>query len=88
MNLCGKTSIVELGSILQEMSFVVSVDSGPMHMAAALDIPVIAVFGPTDPVQVGPYGMQHRVVKQGADIGCLPIEPVIDACLSKLGAGR
>jgi heptosyltransferase I len=41
----------------------VTVDSGPMHMAAALGVPVVAVFGPTDPVRVGPYGPGHTVLR-------------------------
>ena len=61
-NLCGKTSLVALGSLLQEMDVVVSVDSGPMHVAAALGRPVVAVFGATDPVRTGPYGAAHRVL--------------------------
>ncbi len=62
-NLCGKTSLVELGGILQAMDLVISVDSGPMHMAAAVGTPTLALFGPTDPLRVGPYGSQHRVLR-------------------------
>lgn len=62
-NLCGKTSLVELGGLLQAMDLVITVDSGPMHMAAAAGTPTLAVFGPTDPLRVGPYGPQHRVLR-------------------------
>lgn len=62
VNACGRTSLVELGSLLQEMDLVVSVDSGPMHMAAAVGRPVLAVFGATDPKRTGPYGPAHRVI--------------------------
>lgn len=62
VNVCGKTSLVELGSLLQEMDLVITVDSGPMHMAAAAGQPVLAVFGATDPKRTGPYGERHRVV--------------------------
>ena len=62
VNMCGKTSLVELGSLLQEMDLTVSVDSGPMHMAAAIGRPVLAVFGATDPKRTGPYGESHRVI--------------------------
>ncbi len=61
-NLCGRTSLVEMGGWLAEMDLVISVDSGPMHMAAALGVPVLAVFGATDPGRTGPYGKAHRVV--------------------------
>jgi lipopolysaccharide heptosyltransferase I len=85
-NLCGKTSLVELGSLLQEMDLLVTVDSGPMHMAAALGIPVVAVFGPTFPERTGPYGPMHRVVKQGEHLSVLPAAPVIEAALETLAA--
>lgn len=62
-NLCGKTSLLELGGVLQKADLVVTVDSGPMHMASAAGTPCLAVFGPTDPVRVGPYGPQHRVLR-------------------------
>jgi lipopolysaccharide heptosyltransferase I len=62
-NLCGKTSLVELGGVLQAMALVITVDSGPMHMAAATGTPTLAIFGPTDPLRVGPFGSRHRVLR-------------------------
>lgn len=62
-NLCGKTSLVELGGVLQAMALVITVDSGPMHMAAATGTPTLSIFGPTDPLRVGPYGAQHRALR-------------------------
>ncbi|WP_372794979.1 glycosyltransferase family 9 protein [Pontiella sp.] len=62
-NLCGKTSLLELGGVLQRADLVVTVDSGPMHMASAAGAPCLAIFGPTDPTRVGPYGDQHRVLR-------------------------
>ena len=62
-NLCGQTSLLELGGILQKADLVVTVDSGPMHMASATGTPCLAIFGPTDPLRVGPYGEQHRVLR-------------------------
>ncbi len=62
-NLCGETSLLELGGILQRADLVVTVDSGPMHMASAAGTPCLALFGPTDPTRVGPYGDQHRVMR-------------------------
>jgi len=63
INTCGKTSLVQLGSLLQEMDQVITVDSGPMHMAAATGVPVLALFGPTDPKRTGPYGRQHTIIQ-------------------------
>lgn len=62
-NLCGKTSLLELGGVLQRADLVVTVDSGPMHMASATGTPCLAIFGPTDPTRVGPFGEQHRVLR-------------------------
>lgn len=63
-NLCGKTSLLELGGVLQRADLVVTVDSGPMHMASAAGTPCLAIFGPTDPLRVGPFGDQHRILRE------------------------
>jgi heptosyltransferase-1 len=42
------------------------VDSGPLHLAAALGKPGVAIFGPTDPARNGPYGESFRVLRTGA----------------------
>jgi heptosyltransferase I len=66
ISLAGKTSLKELIGIMRDAKFVVSNDSGPMHIAAALGIPVFAIFGPTDPAKTGPYGRGHTIIKSGA----------------------
>jgi lipopolysaccharide heptosyltransferase I len=58
INLCGKTGLKELTALLAGAKAVVTNDTGPMHIAAALNVPVIAIFGPTDPAKTGPYGWQ------------------------------
>ena len=70
ISLAGKTSLKELIGIMRDAKFVVSNDSGPMHIAAALGIPVFAIFGPTDPAKTGPYGKGHTIIKAGAP--CAP----------------
>ncbi|MGQ9662608.1 MAG: glycosyltransferase family 9 protein [Kiritimatiellia bacterium] len=70
VNLAGRSSLIETANTLAAMDLVISNDSGPMHMAAALGIPVLALFGPTDPVRTGPFGPQHRVLT--ADVPCRP----------------
>ena len=78
MNFAGKTSVRTLMAILKSARVAVSVDSGPMHLAAALGTPVVAVFGPTAPWRTGPYDngpfankrKLHRVVR--ADSPCSP----------------
>lgn len=60
---CGTTSIPGLLSILKQADLVISVDSGPMHAAVAVDTPVVAIFGATNPVWTGPYGQLAHVVQ-------------------------
>lgn len=62
VDLSGKTTLVELGGLLRKMDLILTVDSGPMHMAAAVGKPVLALFGATDPLRTGPYGPMHRVI--------------------------
>ncbi|MBI5026995.1 MAG: lipopolysaccharide heptosyltransferase I [Nitrospirae bacterium] len=56
IDLSGRTNLKELIALIAGAKAVVSNDSGPMHIAAALNIPVVALFGPTDPEKTGPYG--------------------------------
>jgi lipopolysaccharide heptosyltransferase I len=87
-NLCGKTTMLELGGAVRALDLLITVDSGPMHVAAAVGTPTVAVFGPTDPVKTGPYGPLHRVVQQGEDLARLPAAPVIEAALAALATIR
>ncbi|HET9920165.1 MAG TPA: lipopolysaccharide heptosyltransferase II [Ktedonobacteraceae bacterium] len=54
-NLAGQTSIGELAALLERCALFIGNDSSPMHLAAAVGIPVIAIFGPTSPQEYGPY---------------------------------
>jgi heptosyltransferase-1 len=56
INLCGKTTLKGLAALIEGAKAVVCNDSGPLHIAAALKVPVVALFGPTDPEKTGPYG--------------------------------
>ncbi len=62
ISFAGKSSLKELVEIIRHARFMATNDSGPMHIAAALGVPVFAVFGPTDPELTGPYGKGIRVV--------------------------
>lgn len=70
VSLAGKTNLKELIEVIRGARFFVSNDSGPMHIAAALNIPVFAIFGPTDPLKTGPYGRGHTVIRE--DVSCAP----------------
>lgn len=64
------TSVPSMAGFLAGCSLVIANDSGPMHIAAALDIPTIGLFGPTDPTRHGPYGPRGRVVIK-RDLHCI-----------------
>ena len=74
MDLVGKTGIKDLIALLRRVRLVITNDSGPMHLAAALGTRVVALFGPTDPGRTGPYGPGHMVFHSG--VSCSP-------CLSR-----
>jgi lipopolysaccharide heptosyltransferase I len=60
-NFAGVTSLSELVALLKAARLVVSNDTGPGHIAAALGVPVVLIFGPTNPARVAPYGRPHCV---------------------------
>jgi lipopolysaccharide heptosyltransferase II len=59
----GMTSLKQTAALIERCTAFVSNDTGLMHIAAALDVPVAAVFGPTDPGRTGPYGERHIVLR-------------------------
>lgn len=63
INLVGRTSIAETLAIIAEAGVVIANDSAPLHMAVGFDRPLVALFGPTDPAFVGPYGRSSFVVQ-------------------------
>jgi lipopolysaccharide heptosyltransferase I len=67
-DLSGRTTLSDLAALIRRAEVCVTNDSGSMHLAAALGRPVVAVFGPTDPIRVGPYGRPGDVVR--ADVPC------------------
>ena len=58
-----KFSIGELIALMRRAKLFIGGDTGPLHLAAALHIPVVAIFGPTDPVRNGPYGTRSIVLR-------------------------
>ncbi len=70
INLAGKTSLLQLVALLQQANLVISGDSGPMHIAAAVGTPLIAIHGPTDPALSGPIGPTATILR--SDIWCSP----------------
>jgi heptosyltransferase I len=70
LNLCGQTSLPEMVEWLRLCRLMITNDTGPMHVAAALGKPLVALFGPTEPRRTGPYGQLASVLR--LDLPCSP----------------
>ena len=62
INLAGRTNLKQLAEVLRRGSAHVCGDTGSGHLAAALNVPVVSLFGPTDPIRSCPYGQDALVV--------------------------
>lgn len=65
----------EVAALIASCNIYIGNDTGPMHIAAAVGTPVIALFGSTNHIRSGPYGDHHTVVQSGIDLGCNPCHP-------------
>lgn len=70
INLCGKTSIGQLCALLKRANLLISNDSAVMHIASYLNIPILAIFGPTDKNRYGPWSDKNIVIQK--DLACCP----------------
>lgn len=81
--LTGRTDLGELVGVLSRLRLLVTNDSGPMHVGAALGVPVVAVFGPTDWRETAPLGARQRLVRE--DVPCAPCKlrecPIDHRCM-------
>lgn len=80
-------SLSEMAAFLKQLFLLVSNDSGPMHIAAALGVPTIGLFGPTNPFLQGPYGPSGRTVREEsvACLGCNQVTCAIgNICMTGL----
>jgi lipopolysaccharide heptosyltransferase II len=68
-NWIGRTSLRELISLLRACDVLVTNDTGTMHLAAVLEVPVVAVFGSTEPLLTGPLGEGHEIVQHRVPCG-------------------
>lgn len=75
LDLTGAVPLGSLPALLSKAAMMITNDSGPMHIAAALGVPVAAIFGPTSAIRTGPYGGGHRVLT-----GSVPCRP----CFSRV----
>ena len=71
IELCGQTDIATLAAVLERVSLLVTGDTGPMHLAAAMGTPIVGLFfGPAMPFDTGPYGRDHVLLH--AAVACAP----------------
>ena len=70
VNFAGVTGLKDLACLYTRCRLLVTTDTGPMHMAAAMGCPTVALFGPTAPWRTGPYGQGHKVIT--GDVECRP----------------
>jgi ADP-heptose:LPS heptosyltransferase len=67
----GKLELTQTSALIKGAAAYVGLDSGPMHIAAMSGTPTVALFGPTHPERVGPYGVKSKVIQaQGIDCLC------------------
>ncbi len=87
IDLVNRTPLAVLCAVIRGAGMCVSVDSAPMHLAAAFGVPVVAMFGPTDPAMVGPYTSRRMILRSDEprmrDLTCEGIAAVV---LSEFGS--
>ena len=88
LNLCGATTLPEMIEWVRRCDLLITNDTGPMHVAAALGKPLVALFGPTEPRRTGPYGQLENVLRLNLPCSpCLKSDCAIentDECLRAL----
>ncbi|MEO1927099.1 MAG: lipopolysaccharide heptosyltransferase II [Nautiliaceae bacterium] len=69
-NLCGKLTVKELCEYIGGLELFITNDSGPMHIAAAYNVPIVAIFGPTNYKETSPWSSNYKIVTK--DLECAP----------------
>jgi heptosyltransferase-2 len=87
--LVGETSLEDLVGVLSRLTLLVTNDSGPMHLAGALGVPEVAIFGPTDDRETAPRG-RHAIVRES--VPCAPCGlrdcPIDHRCMTRVSVER
>ena len=88
--LSGATTIRELMAVVKRCRLLITNDTGPMHIAAAFGVPIVAVFGPTDSRTTAPYGQEQSVVREPVDCApCLLRDcPIDHRCMTRISVDR
>ena len=86
-----QTSLKEMGALLERCNYLISNDSGPMHIAASLGVPTLGIFGPTNPYLQGPYGGKNLWVRH-EELDCLACNltkcPIGNICMKNLSVEK
>ena len=94
IRLDGRTGLKTLAAVYRLAATVLSTDTGPMHIAAALGTPVVALFGPTAPWRTGPHGKEHTVLRIPLNCSpcfrkrCLTTQYEAMACMNRITADQ
>ena len=89
VDLSGQTSLKTLAALYEKADIVISTDTGPMHLAAAVETPVVALFGPTAPWRTGPLGHIHQVIRSGIPCSpCFKRQCPTTACMRQIDVDR
>ncbi|HFQ81630.1 MAG TPA: lipopolysaccharide heptosyltransferase I [Desulfobacterales bacterium] len=87
LNLAGKTNLRQLAAVFAKAAVVISTDTGPMHIAAAAGVPIVALFGPTAPWRTGPHGGQHTIIRTAPPCSpCFKKECPTGSCMKDIKA--
>jgi len=83
----GRTTVRQLMALIKQCRLFITNDTGPMHVAAAFGVPLVAIFGPTNPVTTSPYGLGHELVRHPVECSpCLLREcPIDHRCMQGIG---
>lgn len=79
VDLVGRLNLKTLAALLQRVDLFVSADTGPMHIAASVKTPVVALFGPTNPLLYGPQRVEHMVLRKPCRCGDRWRRPICQA---------
>jgi ADP-heptose:LPS heptosyltransferase len=81
IDLIGKTSVLDLAELMKLFRVFLTGDTGPMHVATAMNTPLIGLFGPTNPDHTGPYPLaRHHVILKANNLPEIPVHKVVTAC--------
>lgn len=85
INLVGKTTVSDLYQLMQQANLFIAHDCGVFHVAAATDIPIVGLYGPTNPIATGPFPNrpQHIIIKK-AEMADISVDEVVSAAQTLL----